>query len=123
MFEGVSVVAGGGAFTAWLVEKPSLAAGSGLFLAALAAINLLISPGETAARFNEAYRLFTGLSARAGKMTIEDIDAEIAVIRAGAPWGIDALGGVAFNRCLISNGYANGLLPISRWERFVSFFA
>jgi len=123
IFDTLSIVTGSAAFGGWLADKPGLIAWAGLAIALISAVNQIISPAEAAAKHNEAYRAFTDLNARAENMTTAEIGVEIARIRAGAPWGVDALGNVAFNRCLTANGYTEGLLPVSGWQRMVSFFS
>lgn len=122
MFDTASIVMGSAAFGGWLADKPSLIAWAGFTVAIVSALNQIVSPAESAARHNEAYRAFTDLDSRAKKMDQEEIGAEIARIRAGTPWGIDALGVTAFNRCLTANGYTEGLLPVSAWQRAVALF-
>lgn len=120
IFDTLSIVSGSAAFGGWLADKPSMIAWAGLAIAITSAVNQIVSPAEAAAKHNEAYRAFTDLNARAENLSMAEIGAEIAKIRAGSPWGVDALGTTAFNRCLTANGYTEGFLPVSSWQRLIS---
>lgn len=122
-FDFASLLSGTAAFGAAMASMPGLAAMAGVSVAALAIVNQLASPGEQALKYNEAYRRFTDLDCRAASMSVADIRAEISTIRAGAPWGVDALGSTAYNRTLLANGHEDGHLRLSGWQRFVGFFA
>ena len=123
IFDALQIVCGGAAFAAWAASKPEMSAFAGLFIALISALNLLVSPAEMATRFNEVYRAFTELDAVSLEMSEPDIRKAIAKIRSGAPWGVDALGNIAFNRCLAANGYSEGFLETTPWSRFVAFIS
>lgn len=123
VFEIVSFLSGTAAVGAVLGNRPDLMMVAGVAIAVLAGANLLLSPGEAAVRFNEIYRRFTDLDRRAKSLKADEIREAISAIRADAPWGIDSLRPYAYNRCLEANGFADGLMRLTRWQRFVSFFA
>lgn len=123
VFDFASLFAGSTAVVSFVNKSPDLAAVAGVALAALAAVNQLVSPGEMATRFNEAYRRFVALDRQASTMTAEAIRDAVGAIRADAPWGVDAIGPYVYNRCLTSNGFEDGHMALTRWQRFISLLA
>ena len=122
-FEFVTLFAATAAGGAFLTQDPKLAAQSALGLAALSVLAHLVAPGELAARFNEGYRRFTALDRRAAAMTAGEIRDAIGELRADLPWGISALGPVAYNRTMRANGRDDAADRLTTWQRLVALMA
>lgn len=105
---------------AYVNQDPALAGMAALGLSALAVMAHLLAPGELAIRFNEGYRRFTELDRLTQTMTAAEIKDAIGKIRADLPWGVGALGPIAYNLTMRANGRDDAMDSLTPWQKFVS---
>lgn len=95
----------------------------GVVVAALSAYDLYFKPGESAADHARDKRAFLKLQARVAQLSLEQLDAGLARVRADAAPTLDALERPVFNDNLRSHGRQEYCVPLTRWERFVRWIA
>ena len=123
VFDVITIASGSSAFAGVLAQIPHLTAAAGIVIAVITAIGIAVSPGATAARFNEIHRRFTALEGRTAGMTAAAIRSEISAIRVDAPTGLRSINPVAYNRCLQANGYGDGFVPLNAWQKLFEVVA
>lgn len=117
------LVGGSAAFGAWLAGSPALAGAMGLLLAAVVAVNHTVQPAENRAHCAELHRRYTELDRLAPTLDAAVLDDRLRALRENDAPELEALRVVAYNDNLRENGYETGLIPETRWQRFVAFFA
>ncbi len=123
LFLGVELLGGSAAFAGWLGNTPALAAWSALMLAIVAAANIVFGPAEKRMLCELQRRRWTALDARAPGLTLEELDREIAQLRAEEIPEIELLRQPAFNDAMRENGRTDALVPLTFAERMVSSIA
>lgn len=123
LFGFVGLFGGSGAVVGAVGSYTAVAAVSGALVAAFAIIERLVRPVEKAIEHSAFKKRFADLDARALKMQVDDIEAELRRLQADAPLGIDSLSMPAFNANLRSNGRDEEIVPESMWQRTIALLA
>lgn len=89
----------------------------GAVLATLSIVERVIGASRKAEVHRQAQASFAELAARAPSMSLQDIDADLARLRAATPDGIDGLSAVAYNRNLTTHGRTDYLIAEGPWSR------
>lgn len=97
---------------------PRVTLGCGLLTAALSAYDLYFKPGDSAASHRRDRQAFLKLQARVAQLTLAQLDAGLARVRADAASTLDVLERPVFNDNLRSHGQQAYCVPLTRWERF-----
>lgn len=123
VFVFATLLVGSSAFGGFLFGRATLVAIAGLAITILTLLDVVINPAEKIARFNEMYRRYTALDARAPELELATLDRELRAIRGEAPQGIEALTEKAYNDNLIANGRPDYAMPTTRWGRVVAWLS
>ncbi|WP_414430829.1 hypothetical protein ACMG4M_05215 [Alcanivorax sp. IL3] len=95
------------AFTAYTTQHPEFAGWAGLVIATATTLDITIRPSEKAATATAIRNSYLSLSRQARRLTGEEIDDEIARLRAeGATTDLESLRAVAHNDVLTEMGYS-----------------
>lgn len=87
------IMGGSLALSGAMAQAPLVAAVAGVLVAVVSGFQLALQPGRRSIDFRDARRKFHELNARAWQMTLQQLDAELEVLRMNAPQGLSA-----FNR-------------------------
>jgi hypothetical protein len=118
------LIGGAASVGAVLGERPMLQAVAGITLAALAAIDILLKPGERAARFDAHRRRYDELDAGSRKLSRDELHARLSELQRESYEGeIELLRQPAFNDTMIENGRPDAVVEVSGPERFFAMLA
>lgn len=123
LFGFIGLFGGSGAVVGAIGSYPVIAAICGALVAALAIVERLVRPVEKAIEHCAFKKRFADLDARALKMPVDDVEAELRRLQADAPLGIESLSMPAFNANLRSNGRDDAVVKESMWQRTISLLA
>lgn len=118
-------VCGSAAFGGWLATRPDVAGVSGLVVAALIALEQAVDFSEKVARHRAQARRYAALrqASISRDMALAEFDVQLEQIKADDEAGLDALLVRAFNRVVSGAGRGAYMLPETRLQRLVAFFA
>lgn len=118
----VQLVGGSAVAVASLQSYPRVATVAGLFLAAAAAVSLLMAPAVKAERHLRAKCGYLDLEARAWDIQFAALMNELTALRRDAPGGWDVLAVPAFNATVRAIG-GTATIPETRLQRFARAIA
>lgn len=119
----VQLVGGSGAALAAINDQPQLVVASGIALAVVAALSLLVQPAVKAEQHMQAKCRYLALKARDGLDSDDKLNADLAEAQRTGPAGIHALAVPAFNAALDATGFTTGHRPLGWAERLASALA
>lgn len=119
----VGLAGGSAAVASVLTQQPGAAVTAGLTLAVMSILERLVNAARKSEQHKQAVAQFAELDARAPSMTLAEVDAELARLRAAAPQGFAGLAEVAFNANLRSNGRASHCISLPAWSRVLRLMA
>lgn len=119
----VQLVGGSSAALGAVNGSPGLVVGSGLALAACAAISLLMQPAVKAEQHLQSKCRYLSIKGGMHAMSDAELSAQVTEAQRSGPAGIGALASPAFNSTLNATGRSEGLRELTWQEKFANFVA
>ncbi|WP_161523698.1 hypothetical protein [Chromobacterium haemolyticum] len=123
LFNFLSLFGGSGAFAGAVSGSPNLTAACGIALAAVSALDFVLSPGEKSWAFTDAAGQYARLRGRMDQLTLEELDRDLRSLQALPGEVLESLRYVAFNDALQECGRMDALTPLTRWQQFMRAIA
>lgn len=96
---------------------------SGLIVFIASILDYEIKPGEKSARCEFQRERFGNLLSKSADMELKDFDKELRALQSSGPSTINTLQIPAYNANLLSNGFVAEVIPETKWQKIVGFFA
>src|SRR5260363_378905 len=106
-----------------LAHHPVFTTIASLCVASAGVLNHLISASRKAYAHAIARAKYAALDARAPRLKLEELDAELKRLQGNSPNGIRALSMPAFNTNLLSNGRPDKIQSLTFWHKWVNLMA
>jgi hypothetical protein len=119
----VSLIGGSAAAVSFVNKSADIAATAGLVLAVIAIVERLLNAARKAEQHGAAKRAYGDLDAKAGKLSLAQVDAELRSLQASAPSGIRSLLVPAFNANLRSAGREEFVRPEAPLSKLATLLA
>ncbi|OVE46709.1 hypothetical protein [Chromobacterium violaceum] len=123
LFNFLNLFGGSGAFAGAVAGNTVLTATCGVALAAVSALDFVLSPGERSWAFTDAAGQYARLRGRMDRLTLEELDHDLRALQALPGEILESLRYVAFNDALQESGRTDEMFPLSRWQRFMRSIA
>jgi hypothetical protein len=118
----IKLASGTAAFTLVFKADPNIAFVVGSVLALLVIIEAVWNPVEKGFEHREWVKRYNALLARNDLPDVEAFERALAEVSSDDDIGVASLEPCAYNRTVVSVGFESLRMPLTPWQRFVSFF-
>lgn len=123
LFNFLNLLGGSAALAGAVTSSPIIVGVCGVTLAAVSALDFVLSPAEKSWAFTQAAGGYADLRRRMDTMTLPELDQQLRTLQAQPGEILESLRYVAYNDAMLETGRPDCLQPLGRWGRFMAVIA
>lgn len=123
LFSFLNLLGGSAAMAGAITSSPVIMGACGITLAAVSALDFVLSPAEKSWAFTQAAGDYANLRGRMDALPLDELDQQLRVLQAQPGEILESLRYVAYNDAMLEVGRADCMVPLGKWCRFMSVIA